>query len=78
MVSSTLTHGPLGLDADWTAYLSTAAPPLLVGLSQVSLTVPYPGIAAGDRGAVGTVRGMALTTLLAGPQPALLWAIVRK
>src|SRR5262245_31596913 len=48
-------QGPLMWRAFCTAYLLIAAAPLLDGDSQVSLTRVSPGVAAGDRGAVGAL-----------------------
>ncbi len=46
----------------------TADPPFDTGATHVRRTWPdtFVGVAAGERGADGTVRGMALTTLLDG------------
>jgi hypothetical protein len=71
-------HGPTEPVARCTTYLLIAAPPLRDGASQASLTVVLPGFAVGDRGTVGTVRGTALTAVLDGCQPAVLWATMRK
>jgi hypothetical protein len=71
-------HGPSGLAARCARYSSTVAPPLLEGVSQVSLTLALLGTAVGDLGAIGTVRGTALTAVLDGAQPAALWATTRK
>ncbi len=54
-----------------------AAPPLLAGAFQLSVTLWLPGDATSDSGALGTVRGTALTTLLGALQPAALWARMR-
>jgi hypothetical protein len=43
-----------------TTYLSIALPPLLAGASQVSLTLLLPGLATGERGAVGAVAASRL------------------
>ena len=61
-----------------TAYALIAAPPLLDGTVHDSRTLAFPAAASGERGALGTVRGTALTTVLPGPQPAALWARIRK
>ena len=50
-----------------TAYMSIVAPPLLDGASQVSLTVALPGVAAGDRGAVGALAAANRLTASAVP-----------
>jgi hypothetical protein len=66
-----LVHGPRLLVARRTTYLSTVAPPLLDGARQVSLTVALPGVAVGDRGAVGAfaARTMSCVALRVGPVP---------
>ena len=58
----------------------TAEPPFDVGAIQVRRTWPdrFVGAAVSERGAVGTVTGTALATLLAGLLPAALWAKTRK
>ena len=71
-------HGPAEAVERCTEYRSIAAPPLLDGASHVSLTLEGAAVASGERGALGTVRGTALTTMLAAPQPAALWARMRK
>ena len=71
-------HGPATLVARCTAYLSFVAPPLPDGAAQVSAIDPLPGVELSDCGAVGTVLGFALTAAVAGPQPTLLWATIRK
>jgi hypothetical protein len=47
------------------------------GADHFSVTIALPGVAVGDCGALGTVRGTALTLTLAGPHPASLWATMR-
>ena len=53
-------------------------PPVLDGADHVSNAICLAGEAVADSGALGTVRGAALTTVLAGLQPRVLWAATRK
>ena len=55
-----------------------AAPPLDAGAAHVSVALVDPGVARNDCGAVGTVRGMALVTLLGAPVPTAFLANTRK
>ena len=57
-----------------------AEPPLEAGATHDKRTWPdtFVGAAVNERGADGTVRGMALATLLEGPLPAALRASTRK
>ena len=50
-----------------------AAPPLLSGVSQVSVTSPSPGIASSMRGIDGVVAGVA-DTVAASPSPCVFTA----
>jgi hypothetical protein len=61
-----------------TRYVSILAPPVFDGGFHDSVTLLLPGVAAGDSGALGTVRGTALTTVLGLLQPTVLWARIRK
>ncbi len=58
----------------------TADPPFDTGATHVRRTWPdtFVGVAAGERGAEGTVRGIALTMALAALLPAAFLANTRK
>jgi hypothetical protein len=51
---------------------------VLEGACHAKTTLVLPFVATRDRGTEGTVRGMALTTVLAAPQPTRLCATTRK
>ncbi len=70
-------HRPLAKYS--TTYPVTAAPPSLDGAVQLRKNDWLPGVTAGDRGAVGTVRRTALTMALdRWEEPVALWATMRK
>jgi hypothetical protein len=53
-------------------------PPFDVGPIQDRLTCAFPGVAEFKVGALGTVRGVALSAFEAGPVPAALVAVTLK